>query len=47
MNGYRRGAYQDMTKDMNSGEKTLKAMQGVKAQIGFLINSAFALDTMH
>ena len=24
MNGYRRGAYQDMTKDMNSGEKTLK-----------------------
>ena len=31
MNGYRRGAYQDMTKDMNSGEKTLKAMQGVKS----------------
>lgn len=31
MNGYRRGAYQDMTKDMNSGEKNSKAMQGVKS----------------
>ncbi len=31
MNGYRRGAYQDMTKDMDNGEKNSKAMQGVKS----------------
>lgn len=31
MNGYRRGAYQDMTKDMNTDEKSSKAMQGVKS----------------
>lgn len=31
MNGYRRGAYNDMTKDMSSGEKNSKAMQGVQS----------------
>lgn len=31
MNGYRRGAYSDMTKDMNDGERHSKAMQGVQS----------------
>lgn len=31
MNGYRRGAYKDMTKDMTAEEKNSQAMQGVKS----------------
>ena len=31
MNGYRRGAYADMTKDMDQGEKQSKAMAGVSS----------------
>lgn len=31
MNGYRRGAYTDMTKDMNDGERKSKAMQDVQS----------------
>ncbi|GGG98477.1 DNA-binding protein [Staphylococcus pragensis] len=31
MNGYRRGAYADMTKDMTADEKNSQAMQGVKS----------------
>lgn len=30
-NGYRRGAFEDMTKDMNEDEKNSEAMQGVKS----------------
>ncbi|MCJ1655385.1 DNA-binding protein [Staphylococcus sp. NRL 16/872] len=31
MNGYRRGAYADMTKDMTADEKNSQAMQGIKS----------------
>ena len=31
MNGYRRGAYKGMTKDMNAGERNSKAMQDVQS----------------
>ncbi|GEP85531.1 putative nucleic acid binding OB-fold tRNA /helicase-type [Staphylococcus piscifermentans] len=31
MNGYRRGAYKDMTKDMDAGERNSKAMQDVQS----------------
>ncbi|MDM5680514.1 hypothetical protein P7770_15140, partial [Staphylococcus aureus] len=31
MNGYRRGAYEDMSKGMNAEEKSSTAMQGVKS----------------
>ena len=47
MNGYRRGAYQDMTKDMDNGEKTLKRCKGLKVLTGYLTTSAYALDTTH
>ena len=45
MNGYRRGAYQDITKDLTNEEKHSKAMRNVKVQIGFLNTSAYVSVT--
>ncbi len=47
MNGYRRGAYQNMTKDMNNEEKILTLCITLRVLIGSHKTSVFVLDIMH
>ena len=47
MNGYRRGAYENMTKDMNNEEKNSNVMHNVKSSDWLSKTSVFALDIMH
>ena len=47
MNGYRRGAYENMTKDMNNEERILTLCITLRVLIGSHKTSVFALDIMH